>query len=59
MPAGIMFWVLMILWAIFGVFGSRPSQPGQPWNYFGLGGTLLEFVLFLLLGWKLFGAPLQ
>jgi hypothetical protein len=52
MPMGILFWVLMILWAIALIFGGS-------WTYgpYASGGTL--FVLLGLLGWKTFGPPLQ
>ena len=55
MPAGIAFWVLMIIWFVLGLYNGR----GQLNNYGWIGGTILEFVLFLLLGWRLFGPPLQ
>ncbi len=49
MPMGFLFWLLMILWLIAAVFGSA-------YPYVGLG---LMFVLFALLGFKVFGKPLQ
>ncbi len=58
MPMGILFWVIMLLWLLFGLYGARPAA-GQQWNYGLLGGTLMEFILFMLLGWKTFGPPLQ
>lgn len=57
MPIGILFWVIMIVWLLFGIWGQR-VQLGQQ-NYSGIGGTLLEFVLFALVGWRLFGPVLQ
>ena len=50
MPIGILFWVLMILWAI----GSFAGWGGYP-----QAGTGLLLVLFGLLGWNAFGPPLQ
>jgi hypothetical protein len=52
MPMGILFWVLMILWLIFGFWSGAGS-------WVAYGSTLLVFILFLLLGWKTFGPPLQ
>jgi len=55
MPLGILFWVLMILWAVFWGWGWR--DPAQPFARGG--GYLLTFVLFLILGWKIFGPVIQ
>jgi low affinity Fe/Cu permease len=52
MPIGILFWVLMILWAIGSFIGW-----GGTWGIYANTGLLL--VLFGLLGWKNFGPPLQ
>jgi hypothetical protein len=56
MPIGLMFWVLMLIWFVFGLlvhFGTITGPYGL------IGSSLLLFVLFLLLGWKVFGPPLQ
>lgn len=55
MSRGLIFWVLMLVWAVFGVltFGGY----GGP--YVLHGGRLLEFVLFLLLGWQVYGPPVR
>lgn len=52
MSIGLVFWIIMIVWAVFGFVINRPAWPA-------LGGSLLEFVLFLLLGWAAFGAPIH
>lgn len=56
MPLGIVFWVLMIVWLVFGGWRLFASPPEQ--RYFW-GGSLLVFVLFFLLGWKVFGFIVQ
>ncbi len=57
MPIGILFWVLMIIWAIYGfAWNSAPSRFGN-WGW--LGNGLLIFVLLALLGWHDFGPILQ
>jgi hypothetical protein len=53
MDIGLAFWILMLIWLVFGFFGDRLG-PWAPW-----GGTLLLFILLLLLGWHDFGAPLR
>jgi len=50
------FWILMLFWLIFGLawhFSPAMSAYGP------LGSTVLLFFLFLVLGWKVFGPPLQ
>jgi hypothetical protein len=56
MPMGLMFWILMLLWFVFGLavhFGAI----GPPYGI--LGSSLLLFLLFLLLGWQVFGSPIK
>jgi uncharacterized membrane protein YtjA (UPF0391 family) len=55
MNIGLCFWILMLIWAVFGGllhFGMIASA------YAGV-STLLLFVLFVLIGWQLWGAPLH
>lgn len=53
MPIGMIFWMLMIIWAIFGiVWSTNPSVLGS-WGW--LPNGLLLFVLFFILGWHAFG----
>jgi hypothetical protein len=56
MTSAVLFWVLMILWAIFGFWGNY--QPTAP-PFVRYGGTLLIFVLFAIIGWHVFGAPVH
>jgi hypothetical protein len=51
------FWILMLLWLLFSVAWNWPGSSIGP--YGPLGNSLLIFILFLLLGWKVFGAPLH
>jgi hypothetical protein len=55
MPRRIIFWCLMLIWFVFGlaIFGGYGGHYGPQ------ASTLLEFVLFLLLGWQVYGAPVQ
>lgn len=57
MTLGLIFWVLMLLWLVYGLWWNWPGQPTQPWGW--VGNTLLLFILFLLLGWGVFGAPVK
>ena len=52
MSFGLVFWILMLLWLVFGAWRDWP-------NHVAMGGTLLAFVLFLLLGWRVFGPPIH
>jgi hypothetical protein len=54
MSFGLIFWIMMFLWLIFGIWGYWNNPP---WNWWGHG--LFLFILFLLLGWRVFGAPVH
>jgi hypothetical protein len=52
MDIGFIFWLIMLLWILFWAFGNfTPS--GQP--YWDRGGWLVGFLLFFLVGWRVFG----
>jgi len=54
MPIAIAYWIPMLLWLIWGILYIYPS------GAFIAGGTaLIQFLLFLIIGWRLFGKPLQ
>lgn len=56
-PIGLLYWLLVILWLIFGLWSGWPVAPaGSNWR--PLGGSLLIFVLFVLIGLQLFGFPI-
>ena len=48
MTLALAFWVLMLVWFAFHAWADRGNVGG--W---------LQFLLFLLLGWKVFGAPIH
>lgn len=57
MSIGLLFWILMILWFIFGfAYRAAPDRFGP---YGWVGGSLLELILFGLLGWRVFGPILH
>lgn len=49
----------MLFWLFFGLWSQWPAPGEGPTRYRPLGGTLLLFVLLLLIGWQIFGAPLK
>jgi hypothetical protein len=51
MPKGMLFWVIFIIVLIFALFASWPIGWGSAW--------LVVFVLLGLLGWAVFGPPIQ
>ncbi len=58
MSIGFIFWLLMLLWLIFGFVRAWPAVPTE--SRFGfIGNSLFEFILFFLLGWKVFGFIIQ
>jgi hypothetical protein len=56
MSLQLIFWILMLIWLVFGVVTQAGLVVG-PYGFWG--NTLLIFILFLLLGWKVFGSPIQ
>lgn len=54
---GLLFWLLLILALIFGFWTNWPVA-GAPNNWRPLGGSLLWWILFALLGIGTFGWPI-
>lgn len=56
MTLGLCFWILMLIWFVFSLalFGGYIGGA-----YAVGGGAFLHFVLFLILGWQVFGAPIR
>lgn len=60
MTRGLIFWVLMLIWFVFGLLiAFAPSTLGS-YAHVGSGAnTLLLFILFVLLGWQVYGPPVR
>jgi hypothetical protein len=58
MTIGFVFWLLMILWLIFGLYWNWPAERDSR-AFAPVGGNLMLFVLLFLIGWKMFGFPIQ
>jgi hypothetical protein len=52
MSLGLAFWIVLLLALIFGIY-TNWRTPAPSW------GNVLLFILLLLLGWQVFGAPLH
>ncbi len=59
MSMRLIFYVLMLVWLVFGIVVYTGYGGPQVAHYGGIGGSLFEFILFLLLGWKVFGRPID
>lgn len=55
MSIGLAFWILMLIWLVFGIL----VHFGYVGGFAVAGNAILLFILFLLLGWKVFGPPLH
>ena len=55
MTRGLAFWVLMIIWLVVGIVWHL----GVIGAYGVFGVALIPFLLFVLLGWQVYGAPLR
>ncbi len=58
MQKGLLFWILMLFWLVVGLWGFWPVG-GAGIAFGAIGWGLVLFLLIGLLGWKVFGAPLQ
>ena len=59
MTMALCYWILILIWLVLGVAGSWPKAEGKfTFSSVPIGG-LLHFLLFLLLGWAVFGAPIK
>lgn len=58
MSLGLIFWILMLIWAVFTAWSYWPN-PATPSPHIVWGSSALLFVLFLVLGWAVFGAPVR
>ena len=47
----------MIVWLLFGLYWNRADLRGG--RYGLVGGNLMLFIVLFLLGWKVFGFPIQ
>ena len=53
MSIGLIFWILMLIWFVW-------SLPFNSWQSSApYAGSILLFILFLLLGWHAFGPPIR
>lgn len=56
MSIALIFWVLMLIWLVFGFWTNWPTAAGRgP----AVGGFLLQWILFALLGWAVFGVAIH
>ncbi len=61
MSAGVWFWIIYVVVALFGCFQSRRvfKSPDGSLSYGPFGIGLVALILIGLIGWRVFGPPLQ
>jgi hypothetical protein len=57
MTMGLAFWIIMLVWFIWGAWTGYHA-PAES-RVSGIGYSLVIFILFLLLGWQVFGPPIR
>ena len=57
MTLDVWYWLLMAIWLLRGLWAEY--TPGQPYPLGRAGGYLLMFLLFLLIGLRIFGSPIK
>ena len=55
MTLSLLYWLLMLLWVLFGAWRGVSVPTDRPLVAWGL----IPFLLFLVIGLKLFGSPIQ
>jgi len=52
MSLALCYWILLLIYVVFGAWSAWPNVRTG-------GGSLIVFLLLLVIGWKVFGAPLH
>jgi len=52
MSLGLAYYILLLLWLVYGCYTNWANRPV-------VGGNVIAFLLFLLVGWKVFGPPIH
>jgi len=56
MSLGLIYWLCMLIWLVFGLWTNWPVSAA---NARPIGGTVLLFILLLVIGWAVFGSPIK
>ena len=59
MTRGLIFWVLMLVWFCFALFINFGGALGGYAHAGTMANDFLLFILFLLLGWQVYGPPVH
>ncbi len=60
MSRGLIFWVLMLIWFVFALFINFGSASLGGYAHVGtVANEFLLFILFVLLGWQVYGPPVH
>ena len=57
MSIALLFWILMLFWLI--VWLWLDYVPGQPYPVKRVPGSVLLFILLVILGWRVFGSAVH
>jgi hypothetical protein len=60
MARGLIFWIIMLVWFVFFMLSNfGGAQLGSYAHGVVVTSNVLDFVLFLLLGWQVYGPPVH
>ena len=57
MPLSLLYWILMLLWLIAGFWWGWGQEGPARYSWFGW--SIILFLMFLVLGLRVFGAPIK
>lgn len=57
MTLALIFWIIMLVWLVFSLWLHWSPTGGGPYPVWA--NSFLLFILFLILGWGVFGAPIR
>jgi len=59
MTYALAYWVCMLIWIVFGFITNWPAPGPNASRFAPIGGQVLLFILFVLIGLAIFGKPLH
>jgi hypothetical protein len=56
MSFAFIYWFILLCWILFGSYQTWSAPAPSRW---GFGGSLIQFILYVIIGLRLFGFPIH